>query len=261
LRQLEWGSGWLEALALRRSAAGSPSVVRELSVVGQPSAVCDRLQGLLDLVAGAQEHDRFADAATAFVTELATRLDCDRVSIGFVSRGRARVRALSHTAHLGGRTNLLRGIGAAMDEAIDQQESVVVPPMAGATPVVCRAHDDLARHGAGGGVCTVPFSSGRRIVGGLTFELPEGRPFDAGTLELVEAVAGLVGPGLEMRRREDRWLAVKMMDAAAHALGRLLGRGHLVLKLGTLTVIAAAALLFFATGDYRVAARAVMEAG
>jgi RND family efflux transporter MFP subunit len=261
LRQLEWGSGWLEALALRQTAAGPSSAVRELSGVGQHSAVRERLQGVLDLVASAQGHERFADAATAFVTELATRLDCDRVSIGFVRRRRARVSAVSHTAHLGSRTNLLRAIGAAMDEAIDQKDPVAVPPLPGAAPRVCRAHDELARQGAGGSVCTVPFASGSRIVGALTFELRPGRPFDAGTLDFVEAVAGLAGPGLEMLRRENRWLAVKALDAASETVGRLLGPGHLALKLGTLATLATAALLCFVTGDYRVAARAVMEAG
>jgi multidrug resistance efflux pump len=261
LRQLEWGSGWLEALALRQTTAGDPPAVRELSVVGQHAVVRERLQGVLDLVATAQEHERFAEAATAFVTELATRLDCDRVSMGFVRSGRARVCAVSHTAHLGSRTNLLRAIGAAMDEAIDQKDPVAVPPMPGAAPRVCRAHDDLARQGAGGGVCTVPFASGNRMVGALTFESRTGRPFDVGTLDFVEAVAGLAGPGLEILRRENRWLAVKAMDTASQGVRRLVGPGHLALKLGTLATLATAALLCFATGDYRVAARAVMEAG
>jgi RND family efflux transporter MFP subunit len=248
LRQLEWGSGWLEAVALRQTTATQHSAVRE------------RLQTVLDVVASAQGHERFSEAATAFVTELATRLDCDRVSIGFVRGGRARVRAISHTAHLGNRTNLVRAIGAAMDEAIDQKAPVVSPPRPG-TPRVCRAHDDLARQDAGGGVCTVPFASGSRIVGALTFERSAGRPFEPGTIDLAEAVAGLAGPGLEILRREDRWLAVKAVDTAKRTLGRLIGPGHTALKLGTLAVLAAVALLSFARGEYRVAARAVMEAG
>jgi RND family efflux transporter MFP subunit len=247
LRQLEWGSGWLEALALRQTTAGRQSAGRE------------RVQTALDIVASAQGHERFTEAATAFVTEAATRLGCDRVSIGFVRGGRARVRAVSHTAHLGSRTNLLRAIGAAMDEAIDQKAPVVSSPQPG-TPRVCRAQDELARQNGGGVVCTVPFASGSRLVGALVFERPAGRPFDAGTIELAEAIAGLAGPGLEIFRREDRWLAVKAVEAGKRTLARLVGPGHSALKLGTLAALASAAVLCFATGDYRVAARAVMEA-
>jgi RND family efflux transporter MFP subunit len=247
LRQLEWGSGWLEALALRQSTAGEASAARE------------RLQTVLDLVASAQGHARFAEAATTFVTELATRLSCDRVSIGFVRRGRARVSAVSHTAHLGRRSNLLQAIGAAMDEAIDQKAPVVTPSPSGVTPRVSRAHDELARHGAGSTVYTVPFVSGRRIVGAITFERPADRPFDQLALDLIEAVAGLAGPGLEILRREDRWLVIKAIDAARGTLAGLLGPGELAFKLAAIGVLAALAFVFFAKGDYRVTARALME--
>jgi multidrug efflux pump subunit AcrA (membrane-fusion protein) len=248
LRQLEWGSGWLEALALRQATAGRHEAGR------------DRLQAALDLVASAQGHARFAEAATAFVTELATKLACDRVSLAFVRGGRARVQAVSHTAVLGHRTNLVRAIEAAMNEAIDQEATVPYPPAA-AEPRVCRAHEHLAGHGGGGSICTVPFARADRVVGALTFERAAGHPFDRSTMDLVEIVAGLAGPGLEVLRREDRWLAVKAVDAARRTLGQLLGPGHLALKLGTLAALATAATLTFATGEYRVGARAVMEAG
>ena len=256
LRQLEWGAGWLEAVALRQVGAGevtAPPAVPDLQ-----AAVGARLQVVLDLVACVQGHERFADAATAFVTELATRLACDRVSLGFVRGGRAHVRAVSHTAHVAGRTNLLRAIAAAMDEAIDQKASVASPPAAGAI-LVGRAHEALARQG--GVVCTVPVASGNRIVGALTLERPANRPFDTAALNLIEAVAGLAGGTLELLRREDRWLGAKAADAARRALGRALGPGHLPLKLGVLGALAVAAVLSVATGDYRVTGRAVMEAG
>ena len=249
LQQLEWGSGWLEALALRQTANSEPAGARE------------RLQTVLELVARAQEHAHFDEAALAFVTELTTRIGCDRVSIGFVRGGRARVRAVSHTAQLGGRTNLLRAIETAMDEAIDQNAVVTVPPPRNAAPRVCRAHDALARQGASQSVCTVPFASGDRIVGALTFERPADRPFDTGTLDLIETVASLAGPSLEILRREDRWLVAKAVDATKRTLAQLVGARHTALKLGTLAVLATTAVLVFAAGDYRVTARAVMEAG
>ena len=247
LRQLEWGSGWLEALALRQSSAGEASAARE------------RLQTVLDLVASVQEHQRVTEAATRFVTELATRLACDRVSLGFVRRGHARVSAVSHTADLGRRSNLLRAIAAAMDEAIDQKAPVVTPSPSAASPRVSRAHHELARSGAGSTVYTVPFVSGARIAGAITFERPVDRPFDQHALDLIEAVAGLAGPGLETLRREDRWLAAKAVDAAKDTLARLVGPGQLAFKLGTIGVLAALAFVLFAKGDYRVTARALME--
>jgi RND family efflux transporter MFP subunit len=258
LRQLEWGSGWLEALALRQTAA-EPSAVAN-ATDDRRSAAAERLQTALDVVASAQGHDRFADAATAFVTELGTRLGCDRVSIGFVRRGRARVDAVSHTARVGSRTNLVRAIGAAMDEAIDQDAVVACPAQPDAARVT-RAHEALARQTSAGAICTVPFASGRRIVGALTLERPAGHPLDADTIALAEAVAGLAGPGLDILRREDRWLAAKAVDSVRWSVGALLGPGHVALKLGALATLITAVVLSVVTAEYRVTARAVMEAG
>jgi RND family efflux transporter MFP subunit len=247
LRQLEWGASWLELRALRQTAT-------------RQRATQTRIQAALELVASAQQHDRFATAATAFVTELATRLGCDRVSLGFIDRGRARIRAMSHTADLPERTNLSRAIGAAMDEAIDQAATVAVAPPPTAEPRVSLAHEDLSRHAGGASVCTVPFARVDRIVGALTLERPAARPFDQATIEMVETVAGLAGPTLEALRRDDRWLTTKALDATKRTLAQLVGAGHLPVKLTALGVLAVTALLVFVKGEYRVSARGVMEA-
>ena len=44
------------------------------------------------------EQERFQPAAMALVTQVATKLDCDRVSLGFEDRKKLRVKALSHSA-------------------------------------------------------------------------------------------------------------------------------------------------------------------
>jgi multidrug resistance efflux pump len=243
VRHLEWGSAWLEVVALRRAATGG------------------RLKTVLDVVASAQGHERFAEASGTFVTELATRLGCDRVSLGVIRRGRAHVRAVSNTADLGNRTNLVRAIAAAMDEALDQKASVVVPQPEGAAARVRRAHEQLAREGAGTAVCTVPFARGDRLVGAITLERRADRPFDQSTIDVVEAMAALAGPALELLRREDRWLPAKMADAATRTLGHLVGPRHVPLKLGVVAAFGALLFLAIAHGEYRVTARAVMEAG
>ena len=244
LQHLQWGSGWLEALASRRTAADQ-------------QAARERLRDVLDATAVALAHDRFLASATAFVTAVAAKLGCDRVSIGFVDGARVRVRAVSHTAHLAVRTNLLRAIGAAMDEAIDQKRPVVHPLPPADGPQVARAAQEIDHQHA---ILTVPFASGPRVVGALTLERPILRPFDRGTVELAEAVAALAGPVLDVLRRDDRWLVAKAADAGRRQVAALIGPRHVGLKLGAAAVGAAAAFLVLATGEYRVAARAVMEA-
>ncbi len=98
---LRLGACWLEAL-LDHEAASAQLVMA------------------LELVEIALEHGRFQAGATAVATELATRLGCERVSIGMMRKAGIRVEALSHSAHFDARVQLIRTLAGAMDEAADQ---------------------------------------------------------------------------------------------------------------------------------------------
>ena len=70
----------------------------------------DRLQLLFDLLAPALGQTGYEASARAFVTELATRLHCDRVTLGTVLNGRVRLTALSHSSTFSPKTTLVRAI-------------------------------------------------------------------------------------------------------------------------------------------------------
>src|SRR3990170_273161 len=248
VRQLEWGGAWLEIARLRGDTTRAV-VVR------------DRLQTILDLVAATFGQARFGPAALAFVTTVATRLDADRVTLGFLRRGRARAVAVSHSAKFSRSSNLVRAIEQAMDEAIDQQALVVWPQPSDWRPQVARAHAELARQHAVGNVCTVPLVEGGRALGALTVERPGDLPFDPVTVELLEVLAGFAGPILERARRDDRWLGAKAADAARDLLARLVGPRHLGLKVSLAVAALVLLVLATATGDFRVASDATLEPG
>ncbi|MFA5028077.1 MAG: GAF domain-containing protein, partial [Candidatus Methylomirabilota bacterium] len=246
MRQIQWGAAWLELLWLRQEFSRS-------------GIVAERLQTVLDLTATALSQERFHGAATSFVTAVATGLQCDRVSVGFLRGGRIRVRSMSHSTQVGVETNLIRAIAAAMEEAIDQQETVVHPSPPDGRPQVARAHADLARQHGAGAICTVPLCSGERVVGALTLERTADQPFERTGVELTEAVAALAGPVLDIQRREDRWLVTKAGASIQAALGQVIGPGRIVLKLSLVAVAVLAAYLATAVGEYRVSATAALE--
>ncbi len=242
MRQLQWGSGWLEASVRRRTPTPR-----------------DQLVSVMELVVDALDHPRFQEAATAVVTDLATRVGCDRVSFG-TRRGRhTRVRALSHSAQFGKQSNLVRAIGLAMDEALDQYASILYPAPDEGSGLVTRAHGELAEVGGAKALCSIPLPEADQIVGALTLERTRERPFDPQTVSLLEQAAALLGPLLEIRRREDRWLIAKTGESLRTQLGKLIGPRHFAAKLGVVAL--AGVLLFFsyAEGDYRVTADAVLE--
>jgi RND family efflux transporter MFP subunit len=97
------------------------------------------------------------------------------------------------------------------------------------------------------------------VVGALTFERASETLFDRGTIEVLESVGALVGPILEVQRRDDRWLLTRAFYSLRGLAGRLVGPRHVGLKLGTLGVLAGVLFAVFATGDFRVTADTVVE--
>src|SRR5512146_2895202 len=245
IRDLQWGSGWLELL-LRRHA-------------DPQQAERQRLKLALGLVATLLEQTRFTESATAFTTELAAQLGCDRVTLGILDGRRIKVRAVSHSSQFEQRANLLRAVEAAMEEAVDQEEAVVYPPVQPGLPVVARAHEALLHESEAGSAATFPLLHGEKVVGALTLERAKGYRFDVPTLEVCQAVASVAGPIVELKREGEVSLPLHAGRSAKGLWQRLVGPENAGLKLAIAGVAALALFLGFATGPYRVSGNATIE--
>ncbi len=245
MRDLQWATGWAREHVRRRADAATQDAARRTGLA-------------LDLLAAALEQERFADAARTAATEIAMRLGCDRVSLGLLRRGDARVVAISHSAQFGKRMSLVRLLGQAMDEAIDQT-AVILHPAPPEEPVATRAHAALAAAHGAGHILTLPLLVRDRHIGALTLERPAASPFDQETVDLADAVGAILGPALLDKRRNDRWLAAIAWEVALAQGARLLGPGHPWRKLALVAVLALGLFVQFATGTYRIAADGQLE--
>lgn len=246
MRQLQWGASWIEVL-LRRQ--------RRQDEVDR----LDRTTTTLDLVGAVLDEDRFRAACNTLVTELATRLDCDQVSIGFLKRGRTAVTALSHAAQFGRRMNLIRDIGAAMDEAVDQECIILHPSETQGDYYISRAHAELARAHDAGFILTVPLGTPGRQLGAITFERPHGLGFDQADVDLCDCVAAVLGPMLDTKRRNDRLVVWKVLESGWTQLKRLFGPRYLGRKLSLALTVAVIAVFAVLKTDYRVTSPARIE--
>lgn len=246
MRRLHWGAAWLELLFSRE-------------LVTAEIAARERIQSALELVSSTLGHERFYAGAMAFATALATKLQCERVSIGFVRRGRTRVFAMSHSAEFKQQTNLVRSISEAMDEAVDQRETIVYPNGSSGSAVVSRAHAELARQHGAGALCSIPLEALGAPIGAVMLERPIGQPFDSKAIELCQSVAALAGPILDTHRRDDRWLIAKAVDSVRTYFVSLFGPRHVALKLVSAAVVSLLLFCFLVNGDYRVSAKTVLE--
>ncbi|WP_088159271.1 efflux RND transporter periplasmic adaptor subunit [Achromobacter xylosoxidans] len=245
VQALRWGAGVLELWLLQRQEADSAQTVERLMVV-------------INSVARALKEGQFKDVALTLVTDLATRLECDRVSIGFRQDGRSKVYALSHSSRLVQNMNLMRAVAEAMDEAIDQNTTLCLPQDEART-IQLRAHQKLAREFGNGNVLTVPFAPEDEARGALVFERPDKLPFDRQSVELCQSVVLLAGRVLYQRLRQERPFWRKWRDGALREAGRLLGPRYIGRKLAAVALVAAVALGVLAHGPYRISATATVQ--
>lgn len=248
--ELRWGAGWLAALPWARQAA-------EAATTSDVAASC------MDVAVTIGEQDRLEGMSVATVNELATALDCDRVSLGIVkSNGAIRLRAISHSARFKNEGRLIDAIENAMEEAVDQRATVAWPALASTERAVTMAHQALADvlRGRMPVLLSIVLPDGRGgLVGTITLERHRDEPFDARTLRRAEAMAALIGPMVRQQLRADRLLAGRIIDVAGDGVAAILGRGRTGVKLAALCLVVLAVYLPFATGNHRVTAKAVLE--
>lgn len=242
IQQVEGAAVWFEAIINQRSSIEKSQLVT-----------------IVELVASCLEHERFQAAATDVVTDLTSRLSCDRVSIGLLHGHGVTVEAVSHSAGFDRKSSLIRDIGEAMDEAMDQDSTIIYPETTDAV-FLTRCHATLAHEHRIGTILTVPFVAGGKISGTVLVERPSDRPFDQATIEYFEQIVSMIGPVLEIRNRDEQWLPQRINNSLKRSLVKLFGPGHIALKLGLTAFILCLAILTFSSGDYRITGAARLTA-
>jgi RND family efflux transporter MFP subunit len=242
LQLLQWGGLWMESLVSQRSAAQGEE---EGFFIALMSAILG--QQALRL------------AAMETVNHLADRFGCERVSLGLRNGLQISLLSLSHVTHFDPRTQLVRSIEAAMEEALDQVTTVVEPGEPSQKAAVTRAHNELSGQQGHGAICTVLLPGQLGNIGALTLERAAHEPFDMDTVAGCETLAGLIGPILEMKQREARPFLLKGGEAFLGLLTGLLGSTHLKLKIFVLSAILLLVVSSFVEGGYRVSAPATIE--
>ncbi len=246
MAQLQWGIAWVELFFRRHRAQND-------------EAALTRLKSAVDILASVLSEKTFKSASMAFVTEMATQLNSDRVSLAFMKKNHARIQAISHSAKIGRRMNLIRAIEMAMDEAIIQRKQVFFPPHPGGETLIVRDHEQLSRQQGAGSILTLPFYGDEKYHGALTIERSREAPFTVAEASFCLSVTALLFPALDNKRQNDRFLITKAWDSLKDQLSLLLGPGHLVRKLLVVVIIGAIGFFSYQTADYRIAANSVLE--
>jgi multidrug efflux pump subunit AcrA (membrane-fusion protein) len=246
LRQIHWASAWLvdhfrQRLLQRRET--------ELA----------RVATLNELMATALQFRGLQPSALSVANELALRLRCDRVSIGFDEAGQVMPLVLSHTAAFDRRSDLVRALGEAMDEVLDLGSSVSFPAPDG-DELGALAHAEAARSLHAEAMLSVPLAHEGATIGVITLERHSAAAaFDAEEQRLVRALGITLGPVWALQRENERKPWQRARDSARSALQAAFGPRQPGVKL--IGIVLTSALLFATLFhmEYRVSARTVIE--
>ena len=245
LRLLHWASVWLV------------DRIRQQAIKEQEQSLA-RHSLTLELLATAMQERGLSQAALALANDVAGRLRCDRVSVGFERSGNVKIEAISNTAVFDEKMTLVRLIRDAMEEALDLGATMVWPARA-ETEHGAIAHTELAAELKDIAVCSVLLLEDGLPIGVMTLERGRGEMFDDATIDLCEAAATLLGPVLALKRENDRGTLVRLRETVLRKARLVVGPRHPGAKLAALAVVGLIAFLSLATGTYRVAAKTVVE--
>ena len=213
--------------------------------------------GVVGMLASCFEQASYAQGLMRLVAELTSRFQCERVAFGELGRHHCSVVALSGSADFDRRSSLVRRIGDAMDEAVEQDSLIYFPDPE--DRLIQRAHRELARKFGAGTIVTVPLAVDGEFLGAVTLLGSEEHTFDDNKLDQCRQTLALLAPFFALKREQERGPLAKLASSCRRGLAALLGARHLRVKLAG---VAAAALLAFASlveTDFRVTADAVLE--
>lgn len=228
----------------------------QLSNPGQAQSD-DFYSHVVSLLASCFEQTSYQQGLISMVTELTQVFACERVAFAEHQGHYCQVVALSNSASFNDRSNLIQKIASAMDEAIEQDNTVIFPDPD--SKLIQRAHHELARKYGSSSILTLPLIYDDEIFGAITLLRSEKQPFDQQTLKLCEQTFSLLTPYLALKREQEKNLLYKIGATLKKQLQSLFGLRHLKLKLAAIVLVSIIITSSLLQGDFRVSADAVLE--
>lgn len=245
LRQMHWAGAWLVDHFRQR-------------VLAAREAELDRVAALNELMATGLQHRHSQPSALAIANDLAARLRCDRVSVGFENAGRIVPTAMSHTAAFDVRSDLVRTIGDAMDEVLDLGVPVAWP-VPDDDELGAIAHAEAARKLQVQALLSVPLLANGATFGALTLERNMGPAFSAAETRIACTLGVMLGSVWAVQRAGERSPLQRARERVRSALAATLGPRHPGLKLLLAVGAAVVVGMTLIDADHRVSARTVIE--
>lgn len=244
-RRLHWGAGWLNTLLSGRELA-------------EATDARERLRQVLDCVAVALRHGELRQALFELCNALRRQFNCARVAIGLPHGQGMRLWALSEAASFDKHSTYTKACTAAMNEVFDACQPLALPLDEGVS--ACPAPKLSALQAASGAAAALayPLMLGGECRAVLLLER-ESEKFGARDLMWIDALAALLAPIVEQRRKAQQGSLRHLRDDAASILNKFFGPRFLTWKAAAIATVVLLALLALLPIEHRVSARTVIE--
>ncbi len=245
LAVIEYCTGWLELRLARRLLSTMASDNKRQHIVIDSIAY----------VVG--EHD-FEHAALRFVNLMGKHLHAERVVLGFVKNDELVVHSESDSSGHSKKHELVKLTTQAMQEAADQQESILWPPMDEHNRVI-QAHRKLAGEEGQRSLLSVPLIDKESCYGTVLFDRPADQPFSQEEQLTAEALSNFVGVVLEEKRQSNLPLYAYFFRSFRNQFSYVMGPGYLGRKITLFTLVVLSVFFSVMSGSYNISADAVIE--
>ncbi|MDO6563432.1 HlyD family efflux transporter periplasmic adaptor subunit [Amphritea sp. 1_MG-2023] len=245
LATIEYAAGWLE-LRLSRNL---------LSTVAEDN---QRQHIVIDSIAHVLGERDFEHAALRFVNLMGQYLHAERVVLGFVKNAELEVHSESNSSGHSKKHELVKLTAQAMQEAVDQQESIVWPIQDNLN-CVTHAHSLLADEKGHRALMTIPLVDKEDCYGAVLFDRPVDQPFSQEEQLTAQALTNFVGVVLEEKRQSCLPLYAYVYRSFKNQLSLLFGPGHLGRKITLLSLVVLSLFFSLMPGRYNIGADAVIE--
>jgi len=232
--------------------------IRWLGLASFDKSDSDEFYGsVVGVLASCFEQKSYQQGLMRMVAELTSEYNCERVAFAEIHGHHCNVVALSNSAEFDHRSNLVRRIADAMDEAVEQDSALLYPQLN--SKLIQRAHQRLARKHDLNSVATIPLVAERKVFGAVTLIGSESSPIDRKTVDHCRQTLSLLTPYMALKRDQERSILAKLGGSIGNGLRTVFGLSFLRTKLVVTALVALLTVTSLLQADFRITADAVLE--
>lgn len=246
-----------EALVRVQLAADTPFAYLLTLATAQSKGESEKFAASIDTITLLNAEKKFLGAAIALCNAVESRYACDRVSLGWLERGYIRMKSISRTERFDKNMAAVKAMELMMEEALDQDEEIIVPAPEKAT-FVWRDHEKFSKQNAAANICSIPVRIDRKPTAVLTCER-QSRPFTPAEVQQLRLACDQASRRLSDLHEEDGWLGARLARKSRGQFAKVLGPENTWMKVAAIAGAIGLIVLFFIPFNYRVEGNFILK--